>query len=86
MALVICLLKRNVETILKFGKLGEVATYHILKDKVSNITYPDFEIYSVKQKSWDYDIKSTEYNIHVKTQDSIASDTYRYLLDLSKRR
>lgn len=61
---------------IKIGKLGEIATYHILKNKVTNITYPDFEIYTVKQKSWDYDIKSNEYNIHVKTQDSLASDLY----------
>ncbi len=58
------------------GKLGEVATYHSLKDKISNLTIPDFKIYSAKEKSWDFDLKGSEGNFHVKTQDVEQGEKY----------
>lgn len=51
------------------GKLGEVAAYHLLKNKISNLSYPDFKIYSAKEKSWDFDLKGDNFNIHVKSQN-----------------
>lgn len=50
------------------GKLGEFATYNYLKDKLINLTQPDIKIYSSKNKSFDVDLQSDEYKIHVKTQ------------------
>lgn len=59
--------KRILDT--KVGKLGEVATYHFLKEKYPDISYPDFTIFDKSQKSWDYDLKSSELNFHVKCQE-----------------
>jgi len=58
------------------GKLGEVAVYKYLKDKVPELTYPDFKIYKAKEKSWDFDLKGHGYNIHVKTQDLAQGEKY----------
>ena len=52
----------------KVGKLGELAVYGVLKDKLTNITEPDFNIYEAKDKSWDFDIKADNVNLHVKSQ------------------
>jgi hypothetical protein len=51
----------------KIGKLGELAVFNTLCFKYK-IEEPDFKIYSVKEKSWDYDLKSNNFNLHVKTQ------------------
>lgn len=58
------------------GKLGEFAAYHYLKDKVSNLSFPDLKIYSVKEKSWDFDLKGENFNIHVKTQDLTQGEKF----------
>lgn len=49
------------------GKLGEYAAFNLLK--LPGISVPDINIYSAKQKSWDYDLKSNKYNFHVKSQE-----------------
>jgi hypothetical protein len=51
------------------GKLGELAAFKALKNKINGLTEPDFNIYTTKEKSWDFDLKSLDYNIHVKSQD-----------------
>lgn len=53
----------------KIGKLGELVVYYNLIDKYPDLTYPDFKIYKPREKSWDYDLKSSQTNIHVKTQE-----------------
>lgn len=58
------------------GKLGEFAAYHYLKNKVNNLSFPDLNIYSANQKSWDFDLKGDNYNIHVKTQDLLQGEKY----------
>lgn len=58
------------------GKLGEFAVYHSFKDKVSNMTQPDVQIYTAKQKSWDFDLKGDGVNLHVKTQDIEQGEKY----------
>lgn len=57
------------------GKLGELAVYLYLRDKV-NITKPDFEIYHGKRKSWDSDLKSEDINISIKTQDFRSANRF----------
>jgi len=64
--------KRKADT--KIGKLGELAVYYHFKDK--NISYPDFKIYSAKEKSWDYDLKTKNENIHVKSQETLQGAKY----------
>lgn len=58
------------------GKLGELAVYYTLLDKYSDITYPDFKIYKAKEKSWDYDLKQKDFNLHVKTQEQMQSNKF----------
>ncbi len=56
----------------KYGKYGELADYHYLNGKGIGATYPDFAIYSAKDKSFapDMSIKSNAlgYKIHSKSQ------------------
>ena len=61
--------KRKIDS--KIGKLGELVVYHSLKEKYTDITYPDFKIYKAREKSWDFDLKSSEFNLHVKTQEAL---------------
>lgn len=58
------------------GKLGELAAYQYLKPMVPDLTYPDFKIYKASEKSWDFDLKGSEYNVHVKTQDLAQGEKY----------
>jgi len=58
------------------GKLGEIAVYQTLKGKIPSIGYPDLRIYSAKEKSWDFDIKGDNVNLHVKTQDIEQGEKY----------
>jgi len=66
--------KRILDT--KIGKLGEIAAYHYLKLKYKDVSYPDFTILSSRQKSWDYDLKSTDFNFHVKSQNKDQSSRF----------
>lgn len=59
--------KRKKDSVV--GKLGELAAFKMLQGKIQGLTEPDFAIYTAKEKSWDFDLKSPEYNIHVKSQD-----------------
>ena len=58
------------------GKLGEIATYEILKYKLPNLTYPDFKIYEAKGKSWAFDLMTTDVNLHVKSQSAESGKRY----------
>lgn len=59
--------KRKKDSII--GKIGEIVTYNTLVKNYPELTYPDFEIYSAKQKSWQHDLMATNLNLHVKSQD-----------------
>lgn len=58
------------------GKLGEIAVYNYLKSKINNLNYPDLNIYSAREKSWDFDLKGESVNLHVKTQDLEQGERY----------
>lgn len=58
------------------GKLGEIISFNYLITKINDLSYPDFNIYDKKNKSWDFDLKSNSYNIHVKSQDIEQSKRY----------
>jgi hypothetical protein len=66
--------KRKTDQII--GKLGEILTYNYLLDKVQNLTYPDFNIYEKSKKSWDFDLKGNDSNIHVKSQNIVQAKNY----------
>lgn len=59
--------KRQKDSLI--GKLGEVAVYNYLKDKIVDLSEPDFKIYGPKEKSWDFDLKGQDFNLHIKSQD-----------------
>ena len=60
----------------QIGKIGELVAYYNLLEKYSDISYPDFKIYKARQKSWDYDLKSSDNNCHIKTQNYVQSIRY----------
>jgi hypothetical protein len=66
--------KRKLDS--KIGKLGELAVYETLKPLYDDLSYPDFAIYSAKQKSWDYDLKAKDINLHVKCQNIVQAQRY----------
>lgn len=59
-----------------FGKLGEIATFNSFKDKGIELTEPDFNIYGKNKKSWDFDLKGKDLNLHVKSQSISQSKKY----------
>jgi hypothetical protein len=58
------------------GKLGEVAVFNALKEKHPTLSPVDFKIYSAKEKSWDFDLKANNINLHVKSQNILRSKKY----------
>ncbi len=51
------------------GKLSELVAFKYLQMKKIEASEPDFNIYDKKKKSWDFDMKSVDYNFHVKGQN-----------------
>jgi hypothetical protein len=66
--------KRVIDS--RIGKLGELVVYYNLIEKYPDITYPDFKIYPAKQKSWDFDLKSSTFNLHVKSQETLQGTKF----------
>ena len=66
--------KRKIDA--KIGKLGEIVVYLSLIKEYTDLTYPDFNIYKAYQKSWDFDLKCSKLNIHVKTQEALQSTKF----------
>jgi len=52
-----------------YGKGAEIAAYHILKQSITHLSQPDFQIYTNSNKSYDPDIQSikNKINVHVKS-------------------
>ena len=66
--------KRKQDQII--GKLGEFATFNVLKEKYPTLSPVDFKLYSKKEKSWDFDLKGENLNLHVKSQNIFQSRKY----------
>lgn len=68
----------KIQKDIKTGKLGEVLVYDALSESLKDLTYPDFNIYDKKDKSWDADLKapSLGLSLAVKTQDIESSIAY----------
>lgn len=62
----------------KVGKIGEEVVCAFLKEKIPNITLPDYTIYKVKNKSWDKDLKdpNSDIKVGVKTQTTESANRY----------
>ncbi len=50
------------------GKLAEFAVHSFFKEKEMEVTKPDLQIYNKSKKSWDFDLKGKDLNLHVKSQ------------------
>jgi hypothetical protein len=59
----------------KLAEWGVFFVYHFVRGKM-NISSPDMRIYSIKDKSFDADLKFGLFNLHVKSQTSESA--YRY--------
>jgi hypothetical protein len=59
------------------GKVAEIAVHEYLTNvKKVKCTYPDFAIYGKNQKSYECDLKTDKYRIHVKSQDHRSAARY----------
>lgn len=58
------------------GAMGELAVYHFLTHLGYNVTRPDFNIYAVRQKSYDADMHLDDLNIHCKSQHWESAKKY----------
>jgi hypothetical protein len=59
------------------GKVAEIAVYEYLTNiKKVQCTTPDFAIYGKNQKSYDCDLQTDKYRIHVKAQDHNSAARY----------
>lgn len=58
------------------GTLGEWGAYKYLISKSIKVGSPDMKIYKNKRKSFAADLKSDEYNFHVKSQSKISLERY----------
>lgn len=56
-----------------FGKLAECTVYQYFFNKDIAISVPDFEIYTVKQKSWDFDNKLLKLNVNLTVKGCLGS-------------
>lgn len=55
------------------GVVGEYITYNSLKNTTFNLSLPDTKIYDAYNKSWDPDLKSSQYEFAVKTYNINSS-------------
>lgn len=58
------------------GAMGELAVYKALKRKGHELAKPDFEVYEVRNKSFDADLRLGKKRIHVKSQTKKSSSRY----------
>ncbi len=58
------------------SKLGEEAARHVFEARNCVVEGPDYTIYDVKQKSWNFDLKINALEVAVKTQRRSAAQRY----------
>lgn len=59
------------------GALGEIGIYRMLKRLGLKLSAPDFEIYTVKKKSYDADLQDDDgYRFHCKSQSKESQEQY----------
>jgi len=50
------------------GKIAEICAYKYLTIKNIDVSFPDFAIYKRTGKNWNCDLKSQDYEFHIKSQ------------------
>jgi len=68
--------KEKIIEQITIGKLSEFTVYQSLKDKYIDITVPDTEVYVGRKKSFDFDMKATDLNLHIKGQLAESAKQY----------
>jgi hypothetical protein len=69
--------KNKVISDISVGKIAEIAVHqYLINHKNVTCSYPDFMIYGASKKSFDADLYTKKYNIHVKSQDIKSSRIY----------
>lgn len=66
----------KITTDIHTGKLVELGAYNFLKSIGVEVTFPDFEIYKSKGKSWDADLVNNKYKFHCKGQNQESVTKY----------
>ena len=69
--------EHKIKSDIMLGKLAEFGVYFIyLEQGRTNITAPDINIYSAKNKSFDPDLRWGMFNLHIKSQTLMSSQLY----------
>jgi hypothetical protein len=69
--------ENKIKSDIMLGKLAEFGVYFMyLEQGRTNITAPDLNIYSAKNKSFDPDLRWGMYNLHIKSQTLHSSERY----------
>lgn len=66
----------KIEQDIVTGAVAELAVYNFFRRNKIKTTKPDMTIYDKKKKSFKADLRSTEYNIHVKAQTFESANKY----------
>lgn len=66
----------KIEKDIHTGKLVELAAYVVLQKLGLNPTFPDFEIYKGRKKSFDADMRAGKYRFHCKGQAADSQQKY----------
>lgn len=61
---------------IRIGAMAEIAAYRAVKDKVKELSFPDFKIYDKKNKSFDADLTGEGVRFHVKSQSLESAKKY----------
>lgn len=61
---------------ISLGKLCEFATYQVLSDKYPDLSLPDTAVYTGSKKSFDFDMKANNLNLHIKGQLQSSAKLY----------
>lgn len=68
--------KNKIVTDIHIGKLLELGAYKLLRNIGIKATFPDFEVYESKGKSWDADITAGKDHFHCKGQGEDSVNKY----------
>ena len=68
--------KEKIIEQITIGKLSEFAVYQVLSEKYPDITPPDVNVYERNKKSFDFDMKAKDINLHIKGQLGDSAKQY----------
>lgn len=60
---------KKITSDISIGKIAEEYSFSIIRQYVEDISPPDYNIYSGKNKNWEPDLKSKNFNFSIKCQE-----------------